>query len=349
MSEIPKIPRSLFTTRELEAREQFAAWQESISVLFDVAPPPDYRAEQGFAATVRGYHLGGLLISEVGFDGQHFVRDRSKAIADGLDHYLVQLYASGGLVGEAGDRGRVLGGGDVQILDLTQSNVTQAAASGTLAIVVPRETLDRALPSPTDLHGLILRGKSGMGGLLGDYMRSLLARADDITMPDAPHVAQATTDMIAACFRTTASTVERARASLDATLLRRIQRHVAVHLRSPSLDAESLCRSFHVSRSQLYRMFEPLGGVARYIQQQRLVRAGAELASPANDHRRIYEIAFALGFTSEAHFSRLFRQAFGMSPSDMRASAQAGRGDMRQPANQLAASRDYEDWVRRLR
>ena len=55
------------------------------------------------------------------------MRDRRKTVADGLDHYLVQLYAKGGLVGEAGDRGRVLRGGDVQILDLTQSNVTQAA------------------------------------------------------------------------------------------------------------------------------------------------------------------------------------------------------------------------------
>ena len=69
---------------------------------------------------------------------------RRVARGSGRDHYLVQLYATGGLVGEAGDQGRVLQGGDVQILDLTQSNVTQAAPSGTVAIVVPRETLDQA-------------------------------------------------------------------------------------------------------------------------------------------------------------------------------------------------------------
>lgn len=227
MGEAIKLPFSLFTTGHLRPRDQFDAWHESISVIFDVAPPAEHRPDSGFAATVRGWHLGGLLISQVDFDSQRFVRDRHKTVADGLDHYLVQLYATGGLIGEAGDQGRVLNGGDVQILDLTQSNVTQAAPSGTVAIVVPRETLDQALPAPGNLHGLILRGHSGMGGLLGDYMRSLVARVEDMTMAEAPLVAQATTDMIAACFQSSAEMAERARTAIDQTMRQRIQRHIS--------------------------------------------------------------------------------------------------------------------------
>ena len=344
-----RIPFSLFSTRQFRPSDQFDAWQDSISVIFDVAPPDGHKPEQGFAATVRAYHLGSLLISEVDFDGQRFVRDRRKTVADGLDHYLVQLYDKGGLIGEASDRGRQLLAGDVQILDLTQSNVTQAAASGTVAIVVPRDTLDQALPAPGDLHGLVLRGGSVMGGLLRDYMRSLLARADDITMADAPHVAQATTDMIVACFQSTTETTERARSSIEKTMLQRIRRHVAASLGSPGLDAEALSAQFRISRTRLYRLFEPLGGVARYIQEQRLARAYAELGNPAHDHRRVYEIAYALGFTSEAHFSRLFRSTFGLSPSDVRARAQAARVDAIRPAATSDANGGYEDWVRELK
>lgn len=345
---VPKIPFSLFSTSQLRPRDQFDAWHESISVIFDVSPLAGHRPEQGFDATVRGYHLGGLLISEVDFESQRFVRDRRKTVSDGLDHYLVQLYDKGGLVGEAADRGRELRAGDVQILDLTQSNVTQAAASGTVAIVVPRDTLDQALPAPGDLHGLILRGNSLMGGLLRDYMRSLLARAGDITMADAPHVAQATTDMIVACFQSTTETAERARSSIEKSMLQHIRRHIAANLHSPALDAEALSALFRVSRTRLYRLFEPLGGVARYIQEQRLARAYAELASPAHDHRRVYDIAYALGFTSEAHFSRLFRSTFGLSPSDARARAQAARVDAIRPAATANADGGYEAWVRGL-
>jgi AraC-like DNA-binding protein len=349
MSVAGRIPFSLFTTSELRPRDQFDAWHESISVVFDVSPLAGRKPEQGFDATVRGYHLGSLLISEVDFDGQRFVRDRRKTVADGLDHYLVQLYDKGGLVGEAADRGRELRAGDVQILDLTQSNVTEAAASGTVAIVVPRDTLDRALPAPGDLHGLVLRGRSVMGSLLRDYMRSLLVRADDITMADAPHVAQATTDMIVASFQSTPETTERARRSIEKTMVQRIRRHIAGNLDSPALDAEALSVVFRISRSRLYRLFEPLGGVARYIQEQRLARACAELSNPAHDHRRVYEIAYALGFTSEAHFSRIFRSTFGFSPSDVRARAQAARIGARRPAVTGAATGGYEDWVRELK
>jgi AraC-like DNA-binding protein len=349
MGEAAKLPFSLFTTGHLRPSDQFEAWHESISVIFDVAPPADHRPETGFAATVRGWHLGHLVISAVDFDGQRFVRDRRKTLSDGLDHYLVQLYATGGLVGEAGDRGRVLRAGDVQILDLSQSNVTRAAASGTVAIVVPRDTLDEAMPAPGNLHGLILRADSGMGGLLGDYMRSLVARADAITLGEAPLVAQATTDMIAACFQSTAEKAERARDAIEKTMRQRIQQHIAANLDSSALQAEALCGQFRISRSQLYRLFEPLGGVAHYIQEQRLVRACAELGNPAHDHRRIYEIAFALGFSSEAHFSRVFRSTFGVSPSDVRARAQAARVDASRPTSTGNANGGYEDWVRELK
>lgn len=349
MSDNPKLPFSLFTTGHLRPRDQFEAWHESISVIFDVAPLADRRADGGFQATVRGYHLGGLLISQVDFDGQRFVRDKRKTILDGLDHYLVQLYATGGLIGAAGDNERVLRPGDIQILDLTQSNVTDAKASGTIAIIVPRDTLRQALPTAGELHGLVLRGESGMGGLLGDYMRSLVARADAITLADAAFVAQATTDMIMACFRTTAETVSRARTALDRATLDRIQRHIVAHLDSPDLHVEALCGLFRISRTRLYRLFEPLGGVANYIQERRLVRAHAELSNPARSHRRIYEIAFELGFSSEAHFSRLFRSTFGQSPSDVRARAHAALSSVPGQASRDKTGSSYEDWVRQLR
>ncbi len=285
MGEAAKLPFSLFTTKDVRPSEQFDAWHESISVIFDVAPLPEQKSTAGFAASVRGWHLGGLLVSAVDFEGQRFVRDRRKTVADGLDHYLVQLYATGGLVGEAGDRGREL------------------------------------------------RAGSPMGGLLTDYMQSLVARADDFTMADAPPVAEATVSMIAASFQPTAATTERARSAIEQTVLQRIQRHIAANLGSSNLHADALAALFRISRTHLYRLFERDGGVARYVQDQRLARACAELGNPAHDHRRIYEIAFALGFSSEAHFSRVFRATFGVSPSDVRAHAQAARVDGRRPAS----------------
>src|SRR5512138_1571369 len=135
MGAAAKLPSTLFSTKDVRPREQFDAWHASISVIFDAAPLAAHDPARGFDASVRAWHLGGLLLSRVDFDGQQFVRDRQRAAIDGLDHYLVHLYASGGLVGAAGERVRELNAGDIQILDLSQHNATEAAASGTVAIV----------------------------------------------------------------------------------------------------------------------------------------------------------------------------------------------------------------------
>jgi AraC-like DNA-binding protein len=347
MNEAAKLPSSLFTTSPLRARDQFDAWHESIKVIFDVDPLEGYTPDRGFAASVRAFHLGSLLVSQVDFEGQHFLRGKHRSAVDGLDHYLVQLYAEGGQVGTADDDELRMLGGDVQILDLTQSNVTQAEASRTIAVVVPRDALDQALPKAAGaLHGLILRGDRGAGGLLADYMRSLVTRADTMTVDDASSVAQVTTDMIAACARPTVETMMRARIALDTTMLERIQHHIAANLHSPGLHPEALSGLFRISRSRLYRLFEPLGGVASYIQEQRLLRAHAALSDPTQQHRRIYDIAFALGFSSEAHFSRLFRSTFGLSPSDVRARAHEILSGKSRPDGSGAAGGGYEEWLR---
>jgi AraC-like DNA-binding protein len=348
MSAGDKIPSTRFTTEHLSAREQFDAWHDSISVVFDAQPLAERKPQEGFSASVRAYHLGEVLLSQVEFDGQRFVRDKQRAAADGLDHYLVHLYATGGLVGTAHDRERMLRGGDVQILDLSQPNLTQAKASGTIALVIPRDTLRQTLPD-ADLHGLVLRGHEGAGALLSDYMRSLNQRADSITTADAPFVARATAEMVAACFHTTAETTARARATIEAAILERIRRHIGASLSSPDLHPDRLCGQFGLSRTQLYRLFEPLGGVAAYIQDRRLARAYTQLSDIRQGHRRIYDIAFDLGFSSEAHFSRLFRRVFGLSPSDVRARALGLLSERRRAAKDAANPDGYEAWVRKLR
>jgi AraC-like DNA-binding protein len=155
--------------------------------------------------------------------------------------------------------------------------------------------------------------------------------------------------MIAACFRTTAQSVARARPVIEATLLERIRAHIETILGSPGLSTDALCQAFGISRSALYRLFEPLGGVSAYIQARRLARAHADLARPTKAPRKIYDIAYRWGFVSEAHFSRAFRRAFGVTPGDVRAGAMGKRATTESGITDLASERAYREWLRSLR
>ena len=83
------------------------------------------------------------------------------------------------------------------------------------------------------------------------------------------------------------------------------------------LDPAVIAAKAGISRSRLYEMFKPHGGVASYIRRRRVHRFRA-LLSQRRDMRSIAELAFACGFASESHASRTFREIFAMPPGQFR-------------------------------
>lgn len=98
--------------------------------------------------------------------------------------------------------------------------------------------------------------------------------------------------------------------------LPRILRCIEAELCDPALGTDTLVRRFFVSRPTLYRMFRPLGGVARYIRERRLLQAHARLRDDPDC--TITFLLYDLGFDSERQFQRAFQARFGMSPTRWR-------------------------------
>lgn len=338
------LPSTVFSTAQAAAEDRFEAWRESISVLFDVAPPAR-GTEDGFQASVHATHLGHLLVGDIRFGAQQFSRTRARAARDGLDHYLVQWYRDGGFSGQHDNDGDMrVQAGDIVFFDMARPQRTFAHSSRVLSLIVPRALCDEALGTPAEqLHGTVLRGSDVLGGLLADHLGSLHRRLPSIGMEQAGDVVHATTRMLAACLGPAQRTFAQAQAEMQAVTLERIQQYIGRNLGTP-LTPESLCRTFGISRSLLYRLFEPQGGVAHYVQKRRLLRALHALANPANQRLRVAEVATRLGFASEAHFSRAFRATFGLTPSDARfmgAPALAATAD-------ASSTDEYADWLRGL-
>jgi len=95
--------------------------------------------------------------------------------------------------------------------------------------------------------------------------------------------------------------------------------YIERNLSSQDLTPASVAEAVHVSRSGLYRLFRPSGGVKRYVLSARLDRAWSVLADPDRS-QRISVVAFDCGFRSEAHFCRAFRRYFGVTPGFVRES-----------------------------
>jgi AraC-like DNA-binding protein len=101
-----------------------------------------------------------------------------------------------------------------------------------------------------------------------------------------------------------------------------------------------------MSRSNLYRLFEDTGGVARYIQRERLLEAHAVLTDPATTPS-ISAIAEDLCFADASSFSRTFKREFGHSPSEVRSAALAGLAPSAMPRSPApSAGADFGELIR---
>jgi AraC-like DNA-binding protein len=102
----------------------------------------------------------------------------------------------------------------------------------------------------------------------------------------------------------------------------RIREHIGQHLRDPSLTLDHIAQALNCSKRHLHNAFSAEDDtLAHYIQRQRIQACMRELAHPSRAQRTITEIAFSWGFNNGAHFSRVFREHTGQSPSDFRESA----------------------------
>jgi len=121
-----------------------------------------------------------------------------------------------------------------------------------------------------------------------------------------------------------------------------------MHLDSPRLSAAAIARCFGWSRATLYRLFEPDGGLMKYIQRRRLQRAYAALVSPAHAHRRILDIALDCHFASDATFNRAFRRTYGVPPGELRDLSRAPQANRERHAPTTEGGALAVHWIQRL-
>ena len=164
---------------------------------------------------------------------------------------------------------------------------------------------------------------TSQGRLLADYILLLERNLPNLTPEDGSRLPSAIQAMVGACLAPSVDRLAAAGRQIDLTLMERVRRAVRRNLRSPLLGPDRLCREAATSRSQLYRLLEGEGGVARYIQRRRLSESFAILCDTSNNFS-IAAIAETLCFADASNFSRAFRREFGMSPSEVRTASLVG-------------------------
>jgi AraC-like DNA-binding protein len=105
--------------------------------------------------------------------------------------------------------------------------------------------------------------------------------------------------------------------SLDETFLKKIGDILEAHFADEGFGNVQLASRLHISESQLFRKLKALTGqsTALFIRSYRLHKGKEKLE---NTQLTVSEIAYEVGFSDPAYFSRTFAQEFGVSPNAIR-------------------------------
>lgn len=108
----------------------------------------------------------------------------------------------------------------------------------------------------------------------------------------------------------------KSRSSYHIAVRARVRHYIEAHLQDPELCPTSISREMGMSLRQLNRLFEgDSSTLASIILTRRLQKCRADLARPGTFRKSVSDIAFNWGFRNLSHFSRRFREEFGVTPS----------------------------------
>jgi AraC-like DNA-binding protein len=321
------IPHVHYTTEGLPPAEQFAAWQARCLPVVEMTSARDPRDGYRAAATV--WAIGPFALSRVRAEPASYRRTPEMIRQDGLDHWVVNMPLAGRHRFRSGGQETVLEPLVPHLFSLAHGFEGEREDIDWLALFVPRDAMPPRLGALDPATSGRIEGP--LGALLADMLRRIAAGLPQMGTADAPRLEAMLAGLLEGCLMPPRMRPVAGKAGIEAARRTRALAIIRRELASPLLGPAEICKLAGMSRSQLYRCFGPLGGVARAIQTERLEQAHAALLAAAAD-ADIGRTGERLGFPDASTFSRAFRRHFGYAPSQLAARAAAGAAKAAPPA-----------------
>jgi AraC family transcriptional regulator, positive regulator of tynA and feaB len=156
------------------------------------------------------------------------------------------------------------------------------------------------------------------GRIVQDILALLVKDGEHLGRTAAKHLSEGLLVALADHLEGQQADISR-RQQLVAKRLSDIQNYILMNLTDPDLSFERVASNCGISPRYLcYVLKANRTSFSRLLWRNRLAKAKDLLLSPATRDYPIHEVAYMSGFKSAAHFSRMFKSAFGCPPRKFR-------------------------------
>ncbi|MFD7031955.1 helix-turn-helix domain-containing protein [Streptomyces sp. NPDC059917] len=218
-----------------------------------------------------------------------------------------------------------IGAGDLMLWDTSRPSDNQMPAGGgqvrATILMLPRKVLPLRTQSLDQVLARRIPGDRGLAAILASFMTSLEDHGAECAPEELRRLSSVAVDLVAACLAQQLDTEDRLPAEVRTqALVQRIHAFIEHNLGDPELDPAAIAAHHHVSVRTLHQLFHGQEeSVHARIRRRRLERCRADLADPGLRTRHVGAIAARWGFSGPVVFSRSFREAYGISPTEFRA------------------------------
>jgi len=312
--------RERLTTSSVEQPRRLEYWIDTVCSLYcglDCAPPE----EEPIFGSIDINRAGSLALTHLRSNGRHVQRTQSRVRADGNDHCLVLVLREGRAVVRQDGRTAILRPGDFVFNDCTRSYELHfdPPHHDLHVLRVERSALQAHIGNLEDLTSVAVPRQAIAGQLLLPMLDTLHAGIHRMPADSAAKMGDACLSIVGAGLRGLPEAHVQPASGLQAYHRARIRAYLQQHLRSPELCIDTIAQAVQLSPGHVRKLFrdEPVR-LSRLIWQMRLDACRKDLTDPRLAARSMTEISFSWGFNDAAHFSRAFRDRYGLPPREWR-------------------------------
>jgi AraC-like DNA-binding protein len=314
----------LLRTHDHAPAERRAFWQD---VVCDSFVPVHVRPLRGdpFHGQIKADRLGGVQVSHVAADPSRVDRTARLIARSDAEYLLVGMIQRGSAVVGQDGRETVLRPGDMACYDTSRPYTLVCGEDfSMLEFMLPHRLahLDSGLTS--EVTATRFSSADGVGALVSPFLTRLAAHSSDYAS-SAGSLSRTAGDLLGTMLAERLPRLGGAASAARRTTVLRVRAYIDQHLADPDLTPEQIARAHHVSLRYLQKLFsEEETTMTAWIRQRRLEGCRRELAGPYAAHRTVASVGARWGFLDPAHFSRVFKAAYGLSPGEYRAAHDQG-------------------------
>lgn len=309
------------SSTEVAKRAQIDYWNNLITDSFTALEARPGK-KIGLDATLQRAPLDELSIAEVSSEATIVSHTREMITKEITPFYLIHLQLVGSSINRQDSREALLKAGDFTLCDTKRPyDLAFTDRNDMLVLRIPEKKLRQLLHTPEDLTCIHMSGGHGMGRVTSSLLKEVWRNYNAIGDPtNQKKIADMLINALAISYSDLTKTL-RPESSLMITRRSQIKHFVESNLYYDQMSPGYVAKALGISKRYLHLLFkEEEETITQYILRRRLDDARVLLTDDSQRHLTISEVAYRVGFNSGNHFGRVYKDRFGLTPSESRTS-----------------------------